>query len=36
MRQIIHVVDIAAPRKKVYDAIAKREGWPGRLVEPRR
>jgi uncharacterized protein YndB with AHSA1/START domain len=26
MKQIIHVVDIAAPRKKVYDAIATREG----------
>ena len=26
MKQIIHVVDIAAPRRKVYDAIATREG----------
>jgi uncharacterized protein YndB with AHSA1/START domain len=29
MKQIIHVVDIAAPRKKVYEAIATREGLAG-------
>jgi uncharacterized protein YndB with AHSA1/START domain len=29
MKQIIHVVDIAAPRKQVYDAIATRTGLAG-------